>query len=470
MRKDIIKKIVAFVAAALLFAAMMPTGEAYAERGPAAFKLNVVVDSVEQTYDQYDMPLEIGGGKITWDDATKTITLDNVNLEGQTKEFERDHTYPVFLVEDDITFELKGNNTIINHSGGIFGENNKITICGSGALSIESDTAFYYGCIYGKEVSIKDTTVKIHEANLQNANRVYITAITGKSLLSIQNADVTVKDDNTTSVGFGLACDFDGTIFIENSKINIAIDNGRSCIDVGADKLYFGAGNDVTLSITNKEVANIGVIGFYRKMGIVDGYVLYAGESSENNEAVSPETWEGDYLMYSSVDAIKNSYYIAIKEGTVPNKPEKPAPAPNGCYLDPLRECLRNLIANNASGDTVIWQAGDSLPYDVMQLIKQSDVTVEFKYTYENVSYDVFINKDNVPEEYVVWYGPLYLAGLPQNDSSKKESIHGEYVVIKDDTLNMLSERFGTTVDELMRLNPFIKDSHWIFPGQVIKY
>lgn len=139
-------------------------------------------------------------------------------------------------------------------------------------------------------------------------------------------------------------------------------------------------------------------------------------------------------------------------------------------YLDPLRSTLKTLIAYNATDTMIVWEEGTGLPYDVMQLIKESNVTVEFKYTYEGVDYDVLINKSNVPSEYVEWYGPLYLAGLSKNYSNIGLTVHGEYVVVPDDTLNVLSARFNTTVDELMRLNPFIKDSHWIYPGQVIKY
>ncbi len=201
----------------------------------------------------------------------------------------------------------------------------------------------------------------------------------------------------------------------------------------------------VTVNVPDELVANSEDFGIVRAH---DGVV-----------EILPSTYDA---TKKRITFITDKFSIYVIYGKTANE--------GGDYLDPLRECLRNLISINASGDTVVWQAGDSLPYDVMQLIKQSDVTVEFKYTYENVSYDVFINKDNVPEECVVWYGPLYLAGLPKNGLVKEEGIHGEYVVIKDDTLNMLSERFHTTVDELMRLNPFIKDSHWIFPGQVIKY
>lgn len=104
-----------------------------------------------------------------------------------------------------------------------------------------------------------------------------------------------------------------------------------------------------------------------------------------------------------------------------------------------------------------------------MELIKKSDITVEFKCTYEGKDYDIFINRENVPEEYAPWYGVLYLAGLPAI-GSKDAGIHGEYIVVKDDTLNMIAAMLNTTVDELLRLNPDITNRNLIYPGQIIKY
>jgi LysM repeat protein len=43
------------------------------------------------------------------------------------------------------------------------------------------------------------------------------------------------------------------------------------------------------------------------------------------------------------------------------------------------------------------------------------------------------------------------------------------YVVVKGDTLRLIASRFNTTVAKLLELNPTIKDANLIFPGQVIK-
>jgi len=43
------------------------------------------------------------------------------------------------------------------------------------------------------------------------------------------------------------------------------------------------------------------------------------------------------------------------------------------------------------------------------------------------------------------------------------------YVVVKGDTLRKIANRFGTTVDALLKLNPDIKNASLIYVGQVIK-
>lgn len=97
---------------------------------------------------------------------------------------------------------------------------------------------------------------------------------------------------------------------------------------------------------------------------------------------------------------------------------------------------MTNLINQGASGEVVVWEEGTALPYDIMQQIKNSNVTVEFKYTYEGAEYDVFINKSDVPNEYEEWYGPLYLAGLSRITGNAQL---GDYIVVEGDTLNAIS-------------------------------
>ena len=138
-----------------------------------------------------------------------------------------------------------------------------------------------------------------------------------------------------------------------------------------------------------------------------------------------------------------------------------PAPTPEADYLDELRDLLN---AANA-GDIVKWNKGTALPLDIMKLIVKKDVTLEFSYTYQNQAYVVVIDKDNVPTEEVPWYGPLYLASL-----TKTSKAANEYVVKPGDTLNIIARKLNTTVEELLKKNPSIKNPNVIFAGKTLKY
>lgn len=122
-------------------------------------------------------------------------------------------------------------------------------------------------------------------------------------------------------------------------------------------------------------------------------------------------------------------------------------------------------FASVKPGSVVEWNVGTALPYEVMQLVKEKDITLIFSYTYENKYYVVEINKDNIPEEKVPWYGPLYLDSL-----TKTSKAANEYVVKPGDTLNIIARKLNTTVEELLKKNPSIKNPNVIFAGKTLKY
>ena len=43
------------------------------------------------------------------------------------------------------------------------------------------------------------------------------------------------------------------------------------------------------------------------------------------------------------------------------------------------------------------------------------------------------------------------------------------YVVKRGDTLSAIARRYGTTVSQLMALNPYIENANLIYPGDVIR-
>ena len=53
---------------------------------------------------------------------------------------------------------------------------------------------------------------------------------------------------------------------------------------------------------------------------------------------------------------------------------------------------LRNMIIAANPGDIIKWNVGTALPLDIMKLIAEKDVILEFSYTYEGNDYVVIIN------------------------------------------------------------------------------
>lgn len=206
-----------------------------------------------------------------------------------------------------------------------------------------------------------------------------------------------------------------------------------------------------------------------------DQNILYGGKAVKPTETFTKTDY--NFIGWSKDPNSKRanfSFSTAIKEPTTlyavwrsPNDPDPgPADEPGGDYLEPLKTDLEEKIATSASGDVIVWEIGECLPDYIMQLIKQSDVTVEFKYTYEGVDYDIFLDKHCIPDERVEVCGPLYLAHLANLYGKKR--VLGDYVVVEGDTLNKISARFGVSVESILAKNKFIKDKHWIYPGQVL--
>ncbi|MCA9924857.1 MAG: LysM peptidoglycan-binding domain-containing protein, partial [Anaerolineales bacterium] len=54
------------------------------------------------------------------------------------------------------------------------------------------------------------------------------------------------------------------------------------------------------------------------------------------------------------------------------------------------------------------------------------------------------------------------------DDGGGTGGLPGTYVVVRGDTLFAIARRFNTTIDELCRLNPLIRNKNLIYPGQVI--
>ena len=163
---------------------------------------------------------------------------------------------------------------------------------------------------------------------------------------------------------------------------------------------------------------------------------------------------------------------------------DEPAPSnnnntkvPDGC--DELRQSLSSVIATAAvSGktQTVYWNKGTSLPYDVMKMLHDNpNVTLVFSYTYLGQNYTVTIpGSAAIANPAVPWYSPIYLYALYGNTkisalTTNTKATTGNYTVKSGDTLSAIAKRLKTPVKHLKDVNN-IKNVDRIKPGMVLKY
>ena len=119
-------------------------------------------------------------------------------------------------------------------------------------------------------------------------------------------------------------------------------------------------------------------------------------------------------------------------------------------------------------------QGSFALTYDILDQLQYDDmVRLEYALTFDGKEYNLVIPGGyELVEENIMYYGPAYLishfgsgAVLKKFDNSAGDT----YIVQEGDTLNKIAEMFGTTVDELVRLNG-LSNPNMIYVGQEIVY
>ena len=170
--------------------------------------------------------------------------------------------------------------------------------------------------------------------------------------------------------------------------------------------------------------------------------------------------------------------FVKKKDSDDDDHDEEPTPNNNVKYPDGFDE-LRVLLNNAASAakatgqeQTVTWDKGISLPYDVMKMLQDNPkVTLEFSYTYQNQNYKVTIpGKNVIANPAIPWYGPLYLYMLyGDNKTPAFTTSAGTYTVKSGDTLSAIAKRLKTTLNHLKDINN-IKNVDKIKPGMVLRY
>ena len=110
------------------------------------------------------------------------------------------------------------------------------------------------------------------------------------------------------------------------------------------------------------------------------------------------------------------------------------------------------LLKGTGDIDTYIVKRGDTL----------NKLAVRFNTTLERL---LELNKD-ITNANMVYEG--HRLAVPAGSSIPDTGVGQVYTVVRGDTLRKIAARFDTTVDEILKINPQIKNANLIYPGDKI--
>ncbi|MCR5103016.1 MAG: leucine-rich repeat protein [Eubacterium sp.] len=175
---------------------------------------------------------EIGGGTATYDPATKTLTLDSVNINEGT--IIKDHGWGryggcIFTELPELTIVVKGNNSIVADIDAIYtAVGTNVTIKGSGKLTINtySDSDPWVASMY---IGLGDNPTGVDSGDLT----IDGTEIIAKKEI-IANRNIIIKGGATVNCSGRLRSNNNGSITItEDSSVAVA------CVDMGLPSVMF---------------------------------------------------------------------------------------------------------------------------------------------------------------------------------------------------------------------------------------
>lgn len=314
---------------------------------------------------------------------------------------------------------------------------------------------------------------KIKGPGTVNACECSSTAIDGT--VTFDNVNVTVKKVTAGETGSTAAVFMGAVEVINNSKL-VAIselageEEDPSCgIYFYGGSLYvddsselFASGKDTAILI----LMSPGAIADLSEWKCSSSQIDYSNKNTVTDDAeeveIDEETSQYKVKDFYPVAIAKTMYKASAYQNPIP-------PEPYGDYLSSLDEKFEYAITTGST-ETISWKGDGALPnYIMKKLFNNPSLSLDYKFTYEGVEHEVYIGPGQATNDDIEWFGPMWLLGQ-YGEKSDAPAVHGEYVIAKGDTLNKLATKFNTTVDELMRLNPYIKDRNKIYPGNTLKY
>lgn len=285
---------------------------------------------------------------------------------------------------------------------------------------------------------------------------------------------IAVTTGTATSIGNYLVTTVNGTLTVSSKAVTVTAQDHEFTYDGNA---HSWPRYDVT-----------GLVGSDAITATITGSITSVNESPVTNVVSS----------YSFTSGTPGNYSVTTQNGqlTMTNNPAPQPPAakhdddnsshhhddsssshktnnqnvPDG-FEEP-RLMLSSAIATakvTGTPQTVYWNKGTSLPYDVMKTLHDNPmITLVFTYKYLGMDFNAVIPGSTAyATPAIQWYGPIYLYLLYGN--TKAPAATGSYTIKSGDTLSGIAKRLNTTVQHLKDVNS-IRNINEIKAGMAIKY
>ena len=167
----------------------------------------------------------------------------------------------------------------------------------------------------------------------------------------------------------------------------------------------------ITVEYTYDAIATDGPVKFSNSK---DASTENAVEETKTTEEVktNEETSAASEVTTPAADKKDEVNEENKEEIVIPAEESNPEPDYNASYNNELSSTSSS-IKEAKAGEVVVLESGDSLPSYIMAALKDNpNATLRFKYTYQDVDYDITITGRQAAKVFnpaIEWYGPVWL-------------------------------------------------------------